>query len=239
MSELAKALIRFHKATAGFEADKKGNRSNYASIGAVINNVKEASKYGLTFTQPVDFDERHIFVRTIVMHESGEKIESRYPVIVDDFTNNQKVGGAITYAKRYALASIFGTEKGVEDQDDDGEINGLYLDEIKPEVTKITDTSSGEGGSENVSSLNPEPSDPFKPKMKKVTEPDVREMAVNNLKFLVKTSKSAQDAVEQIKRTVSEVKDPDVVKMMYQALQPKSEAVVNIFIKRQEELENE
>lgn len=239
MSELAKALIRFHKATAGFEADKKGNRSNYASIGAVINNVKEASKYGLTFTQPVDFDERHIFVRTIVMHESGEKIESRYPVIVDDFTNNQKVGGAITYAKRYALASIFGTEKGVEDQDDDGEINGLYLDEIKPEVTKITDTSSGEGGSENVSSLNPEPSDPFKPKMKKVAEPDVREMAVNNLKFLVKTSKSAQDAVEQIKRTVSEVKDPDVVKMMYQALQPKSEAVVNIFIKRQEELENE
>lgn len=131
MSELAKALIRFHKATAGFEADKKGNRSNYASIGAVINNVKEASKYGLTFTQPVDFDEQHIFVHTILLHESGEKIESRYPVIVDDFTNNQKVGGAITYAKRYALASIFGTEKGVEDADNDGADNGYFDDEPK------------------------------------------------------------------------------------------------------------
>jgi hypothetical protein len=131
MSELAKALVQFQKKTAGFEADKQGNRSKYASIGAVISNVKQAAQYGLAFTQEVDFEGDMIFVRSVMLHESGEKRESRYPVIVDDRTNNQKVGGAITYAKRYGLASLFGTEKGVEDADNDGADNGYFDDEPK------------------------------------------------------------------------------------------------------------
>ena len=138
MSELAKALVQFQKSTGGFEADKKGNRSQYASIGAVINNVKQAANYGLAFTQEVDFEGQMIFVRTVMIHESGETRQSRYPVIVDDLTNNQKIGGAVTYAKRYALASLFGTEKSVEDADDEGVINGEYIDPPKaPEGSSI------------------------------------------------------------------------------------------------------
>ncbi|BAQ90297.1 hypothetical protein [uncultured Mediterranean phage uvMED] len=131
MSELAKALCEYQRQTGGFEADKKGNRSQYASIGAVINNVKQANAFGLTFTQEVDFEDDTMFVRTVLMHVSGEARISRYPIYVDDKTNSQKIGGAITYAKRYALASMFGTEKGVEDSDDDGESNGLIDDAPK------------------------------------------------------------------------------------------------------------
>lgn len=131
MSELAKALCEYQRQTGGFEADKKGNRSQYASIGAVINNVKQANAFGLTFTQEVDFEGDTMFVRTVLMHISGEARISRYPIYVDDKTNSQKIGGAITYAKRYALASMFGTEKGVEDSDDDGESNGLIDDAPK------------------------------------------------------------------------------------------------------------
>lgn len=131
MSELAKALCEYQRQTGGFEADKKGNRSQYASIGAVINNVKQANAFGLTFTQEVDFEDDTMFVRTVLMHISGEARSSRYPIYVDDKTNSQKIGGAITYAKRYALASMFGTEKGVEDSDDDGESNGLIDDAPK------------------------------------------------------------------------------------------------------------
>ena len=131
MSELAKALCEYQRQTGGFEADKKGNRSQYASIGAVINNVKQANAFGLTFTQEVDFEGDTMFVRTVMMHISGEARISRYPIFVDDNTNSQKIGGAITYAKRYALASLFGTEKGVEDSDDDGESNGLIDDAPK------------------------------------------------------------------------------------------------------------
>ena len=131
MSELAKALCEYQRQTGGFEADKRGNRSQYASIGAVINNVKQANAFGLTFTQEVDFEDDTMFVRTVLMHISGEARISRYPIYVDDKTNSQKIGGAITYAKRYALASMFGTEKGVEDSDDDGESNGLIDDAPK------------------------------------------------------------------------------------------------------------
>ena len=141
MSELAKALCEYQAATGGFEADKRGNRSQYASIGAVINNVKEANKYGLTFTQEVDFEGDTMFVRTVMMHKSGEARMSRYPIFVDDKTNSQKIGGAITYAKRYALASMFGTEKGVEDTDDDGESNGLLNDAPKETPPKPAATT--------------------------------------------------------------------------------------------------
>lgn len=135
MSELAKALLEFQKKTTGFEADSKGARSQYASIGAVINNIKQATQFGLCFTQEVDFEGQTMFVRTVMHHISGEKRESRYPIWVDDMTNNQKIGGAITYAKRYALASMFGSEKGVDDADDDGEINGNLLD--PPKETQV------------------------------------------------------------------------------------------------------
>ena len=142
MSELAKALCEYQRQTGGFEADKRGNRSQYASIGAVINNVKQANAFGLTFTQEVDFEGETMFVRTVMMHTSGEARISRYPIYVDDNTNSQKIGGAITYAKRYALASLFGTEKGVEDSDDDGESNGLIDDAPKHVPPKPAATAS-------------------------------------------------------------------------------------------------
>ena len=134
MSELAKALCEYQRQTGGFEADKKSTHRNvpaYASIGAVINNVKKANAFGLTFTQEVDYENDTTFVRTVMMHTSGDERISRYPIFVDDKTNSQKMGAAITYAKRYALASMFGTEKGVEDTDDDGEANGLLNDAPK------------------------------------------------------------------------------------------------------------
>ena len=46
---------------AGLKPTRKVNRSQYASIGAVINNVKQANKFGLTFTQEVDFEDDTMF----------------------------------------------------------------------------------------------------------------------------------------------------------------------------------
>ena len=134
MSELAKALCEYQKHTGGVEVDSKGQRGAYASLGAVINNVKEAADYGLTFTQEVDFEGDMIFLRTVMIHTSGEERMSRYPLFPPDKTSSQQLGSAITYAKRYALTAMFGTEKGVDakikDADDDGGACGLMpLDE--------------------------------------------------------------------------------------------------------------
>ena len=145
MSELAKALAAYQSKTSGVEANSKGQRSNYASLGEVINNVKKANKYGLTFTQEVDFEGDMIFLRTVMMHTRGEARMSRYPLFPPDRTSSQQLGSAITYAKRYALTAMFGTEKGVdaniEDADDDGEACGLMPideDDVPPKPAATT-----------------------------------------------------------------------------------------------------
>ena len=79
---------------------------------------------------------------------------SRYPLFPPDKTNSQQLGSAITYAKRYALTAMFGTEKGVDaniqDADDDGEACGLMpLDEDdvppKPAATTPATVSLSDG----------------------------------------------------------------------------------------------
>ena len=149
MSELAKALAAYQSNTGGVEADAKGQRSNYASLGEVINNVKQANKYGLTFTQEVDFEGDMIFLRTVMMHISGEARMSRYPLFPPDRTSSQQLGSAVTYAKRYALTAMFGTEKGVDaniqDADDDGEATGLMPiqeDQVPPKPAAATASDS-------------------------------------------------------------------------------------------------
>lgn len=116
---LAAALIKFHD--TGAAAKKSNNnpyfKSKYASLEEVIETVRaEAGKCGLTFTQLVDFDEHQIFVTTILMHESGECLTSRTPVLTKDNSDPQKMGSGITYAKRYGLQSAF----GLPSEDDDG-----------------------------------------------------------------------------------------------------------------------
>lgn len=165
MSELAKALAAYQSKTGGVEADSKGQRSNYASLGEVINNVKKANKYGLTFTQEVDFEGDMIFLRTVMMHTSGEARMSRYPLFPPDRTSSQQLGSAITYAKRYALTAMFGTEKGVdaniEDADDDGEACGLMPideDDVPPKpaaTTPATVSLSDDAGHSREDGLQP------------------------------------------------------------------------------------
>ena len=129
---LATALIKFHDSGA---AAKKGAanpffKSKYASLEEVIETVRaEAGKVGLTFTQLVDFDEHYIFVTTILMHESGESVTGRTPVLTKDNTDPQKMGSGITYAKRYGLQAAF----GLPSEDDDGNAASVS----NPKVQKV------------------------------------------------------------------------------------------------------
>ena len=133
MSEMAKAFARFQKENSGLEADKQGQRSKYSSVGAIMTKVKMAAAHGLSVSQVVDRDEHGAFLKTIVMHESGEEpIIGKYPLIVQDPTNSQQMGSAVSYARRYALMAALGLATGIqeldEDDDDDGEVNGLLDD---------------------------------------------------------------------------------------------------------------
>jgi len=136
MSELAKALAEFQAAQTGLELDKQGNRSQYASVGSVMTKVKQAAQHGLSFSQLVDYEDGvGTHLKTYIMHTSGEEKVGRYPIAVDDMTNNQKLGSAISYARRYALMAALGMAAGIQevefDDDDDGEINGALKDAPK------------------------------------------------------------------------------------------------------------
>lgn len=126
MKNITQALIKFHETGAAAKKSEENPffKSNYASLDEVIDTVRaEAGKFGLTFTQLVDFENANIqkadvtiYVKTIVLHDSGEFFESRTPVLTKDNTDPQKMGSGITYAKRYGLQAAF----GLPSEDDDG-----------------------------------------------------------------------------------------------------------------------
>ena len=66
----------------------------------------------------MDFEGDITFVRTVMMHSSGDTRVSRTKIVSKDPNDPQKQGSAISYAKRYGLQSIF----GLPSDDDDGEI---------------------------------------------------------------------------------------------------------------------
>lgn len=114
---IAKALIAFHKEAPMIKksADNPYFKSKYADLASIIKEVEPIlTKNGLTFTQLPSGQNELV---TILMHESGEFIQSSYTMIPAK-NDPQGLGSAITYQKRYALAAILGLK--LEDEDDDG-----------------------------------------------------------------------------------------------------------------------
>lgn len=106
--------------------------SKYSPLSDVLNTVRPIlSKYGLSVSQDVASQEDKIAVTTIILHKSGEYIESSplvlpaYQKLRDGRTefNAQGAGSAITYAKRYSLQSILGIAAD-EDDDAEGQVHG-------------------------------------------------------------------------------------------------------------------
>jgi len=77
-----------------------------------------------------------MFVATTIMHESGESMTGRTPVLTKDNTDPQKMGSGITYAKRYGLQAAF----GLPSEDDDGNAASVS----SPKVTKVAKKNSEE-----------------------------------------------------------------------------------------------
>ena len=143
---LATSLIQFHNTGAAAKkgADNPFFKSKYASLEEVIETVRaEAGKVGLTFTQLVDFEDGVIFVKTILMHETGECLTSRTPVLTKDNNDPQKMGSGITYAKRYGLQAAF----GLPSEDDDGNeasVSSPKVEKVQTKTSKKSESDSQE-----------------------------------------------------------------------------------------------
>lgn len=118
IAALAAAFAKAQGEIAGASKDKTNPhfKTAYADLASVWEACRDAlSKHGLSVLQPVRADGPTVTVTTLLMHGSGEWIDEDLSMTAQQNTP-QGLGSCITYARRYALASMV----GVAPEDDDG-----------------------------------------------------------------------------------------------------------------------
>jgi hypothetical protein len=92
-------------------------KSKYADLASVLDAIRDPfAKHGLSLTQHPVTDGERVAVITMLLHSSGQFLESELTMTPQQKTP-QSVGSAITYARRYAAMAV----AGLAADDDDGE----------------------------------------------------------------------------------------------------------------------
>ncbi|PFD89183.1 recombinase [Bacillus thuringiensis] len=128
--ELAKALVKFNSEVNKIakDADNPFFKNNYATLDTIIDEIRPIlSKHGLSIMQIPSGDGQNVTLKTLLLHESGEWLESDELTMKPVKNDPQAVGSCITYARRYSLAAFLSLNTG---EDDDG--NGATYGKDKP-----------------------------------------------------------------------------------------------------------
>ena len=93
-------------------ANRPGRTFNYASLADGLDIVRKTlSQHSIAVVQTTAIDEVPQIVKltTVLAHSSGEWIASEWPVCgVNDSAEPQRMGAALTYARRHALFALAG-----------------------------------------------------------------------------------------------------------------------------------
>ena len=131
MKNIATALLNAQEEMSN---PKKGAtnpffKSKYADLNAIREAViPTLNAHGISVLQPIVHLEGKNFVKTILLHESGEFLESVTEIIYNKQNDAQAQGSGISYARRYALQSFVCV--GADDDD------GQKAVQQKPQATK-------------------------------------------------------------------------------------------------------
>lgn len=121
ISELVKALVKFHGAMGPVARDKQVSVPNkysfwYADLAAIQEATRTPlAENGLVVIQSPGKHANGVSVTTVVAHSSGQWVRGVTVIPVGGNTP-QAVGSAITYGRRYGLSAML----GVAAEDDDG-----------------------------------------------------------------------------------------------------------------------
>jgi hypothetical protein len=133
IKEIATALANFNGEVSKISKDAKNPffKNNYATLDNIVEEVRPIlTKYGLSILQFPGGDGENVIMKTMLLHESGEWIESD-PLIMKPVKNDpQAFGSCVTYARRYSLNSFLSLNTG---EDDDG--NKASHGDKKPMIT--------------------------------------------------------------------------------------------------------
>lgn len=118
MKNIAIALV---KAQSEMSNAVKGNinpflKNKYADLNAIRDAViPTLNAHGIAVLQPMVTDNGKNYIRTTLLHESGETITSDTEIVQSKQNDAQSQGSGITYARRYGLQSLVCI--GAEDDD--------------------------------------------------------------------------------------------------------------------------
>jgi hypothetical protein len=120
ISNLVKALVKAQQEMGVAKKDSKNPYFN--SSYADLNSIRETAlpvlnKHGIAVLQPTVVINGKNYVRTILVHESGEYVYSLTEIKVQKQNDPQAEGSGISYARRYGLQAII----TMAATDDDGE----------------------------------------------------------------------------------------------------------------------
>ena len=119
MKNIAQALI---KSQSEMSDAKKNSvnpflKNSYADLNAIREVVIPVlNENKIAVLQPMIEINGEMYIKTLLLHESGETIESITKIIVSKLNDAQSQGSGITYARRYGLQSLL----NVGAIDDDG-----------------------------------------------------------------------------------------------------------------------
>ena len=119
ISKIATALVKAQGEMS--KASKDATNPFFKSKYADLNSIREAcipalNSNGISILQPIIQEGGKNYVRTLLLHESGEFLDSFTEVVCSKQNDAQAFGSALTYARRYGMQSMV----NVGSEDDDG-----------------------------------------------------------------------------------------------------------------------
>lgn len=139
-SSIAAALSKAQSKITGAIKDSTNPhfKSQFATLASVMDAIREPfAENGLAVVQPTVWIDNKLFIKTIIMHSSGETIEGIYPVICKDWNNPQAVGSGMSYGRRYSLSSMVSLPQIDDDANEATEV-------VKPKYQPKEHTKSTE-----------------------------------------------------------------------------------------------
>ena len=120
ISKLAVSLVKFNSEVSKIAKDAKNPffKSNYVTLDRLIEATRPIlQENGLVVMQsPLSKEDGSIGIQTLLIHESGEFIESE-PIFMKPAKANdpQQAGSIISYMRRYSYQSILNLNTGEDD----------------------------------------------------------------------------------------------------------------------------
>tara|TARA_R100001510_G_scaffold57757_1_gene67514 strand:+ start:6655 stop:7308 length:654 start_codon:yes stop_codon:yes gene_type:complete len=138
IAKLALAQTKVQKEIKDLPKESKGFAHKYTTFDKLVQYLRPIlAKHGISFIQMPCGENENVGVITLYMHTSGEYISSKVETEIIQAQNKyQSMGSAITYFKRYSLASFVGI---ASDEDTDGNVQKKEVKKPTPTTKPLTD----------------------------------------------------------------------------------------------------